>query len=450
MLRDFTIYFLTWNVAGQAPTEDLHSSLGLIKDNKKDNVLPDFYAITFQEVSVKPQKLLYDFFFDDPWIDGVKSLLSKFNYVKVKHIRLQGIVLLIFGKRQHLTSLRSIQTTYTKTGFGGAWGNKGGVSVRLSAYGCSFCFTACHLAAHDEFYSQRVLEYNTIIDTQKFIDPLTKNILAHDYVFWFGDLNFRIDCLSATEVLKEIESKNYTTLLKNDQLLKAKTKGDAFSEFSECNVNFPPTYKFHFHKHDYNHQSRKPAWTDRILYRSTHNAYENVTLSLKQISYTSHNEYSLSDHKPVSGLFQTKVFAQPTLSKVSFFPTLGWVANTDAEAWYQFNEGNFPSVWDWIGLYKSNFLSVDEHLHYVWATTVPSQSIPMPEQELQVLRLNTQTIPTSSSNCHVQENTFSYNAPWYKVVFMDQSLLVPGQYVLLYINGRFNNVLGMSPPFSIT
>lgn len=52
---------------------------------------------------------------------------------------------------------------------------------------------------------------------------------------------------------------------------------------------------------------RKPAWTDRILFRFTKNAYENVALDLKQHQYVSHDLYIQSDHKPVSGFFSLKV-----------------------------------------------------------------------------------------------------------------------------------------------
>ena len=49
---------------------------------------------------------------------------------------------------------------------------------------------------------------------------MTKNILYHDYIFWMGDLNFRLqqETLSHDEIVKEVEKKNLKALLKIDQL----------------------------------------------------------------------------------------------------------------------------------------------------------------------------------------------------------------------------------------
>lgn len=52
---------------------------------------------------------------------------------------------------------------------------------------------------------------------------------------------------------------------------------------------------------------RKPAWTDRILYKVGTNNYENVTLRAEQQSYKSHVNYTLSDHRPVTSDFNIKV-----------------------------------------------------------------------------------------------------------------------------------------------
>lgn len=50
-----------------------------------------------------------------------RDVLSKWDYVKVKTIRLQGLVLSLFCLKKHLLHLRDIQTQYTRTGFGGMW-----------------------------------------------------------------------------------------------------------------------------------------------------------------------------------------------------------------------------------------------------------------------------------------------------------------------------------------
>ncbi|KAH7957430.1 hypothetical protein HPB52_018910 [Rhipicephalus sanguineus] len=285
---------------------------------------------------------------------------------KVKHVRLQGLILTIFTKREHLIQLRGIQSTYTRTGLGGVWGNKGGVTIRLCVYGCSICFVNSHLAAHESETFQRINEYNTIIEKQRFFDTQATNILTHDYTFWFGDLNFRVDDCTLEEMRASIENNTYSQMLSKDQLNRVRSKGEAFHEFCENDITFAPTYN-----------QRKPAWTDRILYRFTKNAYENVTLDLKQHRYVSHNLYIQSDHKPLLLFMCIQVFAKPEQPVIYFLPVGTWIINQDSFAWYYTSADTELKSWDWIGLYRaSSTYSLEDHLGYVWASTRPTDVYP--------------------------------------------------------------------------
>lgn len=97
---------------------------------------------------------------------------------------------------------------------------------------------------------------------------MTKNILYHDYIFWMGDLNFRLqqETLSHNEIVKEIENKNLKSLLKIDQLKSVQHENSAFHELSETEIDFAPTFKHVIGSDNYD-TKRRPAWTDRILYR---------------------------------------------------------------------------------------------------------------------------------------------------------------------------------------
>lgn len=374
-LRDFRVYIMTWNVVCRGPIEDLRCALGLEPPVIPES-LPDMYAIGFQEVSARPQHLLSQAFFEEPWIQAIRNALHKYSYVKVKHVRLQGLILAIFTKREHLIQLRGIQSTYTRTGLGGVWGNKGGVTIRLCVYGCSICFVNSHLAAHESETFQRICEYNTIIEKQRFVDSQATNILTHDYTFWFGDLNFRVDDCTMEEMKASIENNTYEQMLQKDQLNRVRNKGEAFHEFTEQEISFPPTYKFHIDRMGYNFSHRKPAWTDRVLFRYTKNAYENVTLDLKPHQYVSHDLYIQSDHKPVSAFFTLKVFAKPEQPIIHFIPVETWIINQDSFAWYYTTSDTELKSWDWIGLYRENFSSLEDHLGYVWASTRPTDVFP--------------------------------------------------------------------------
>ena len=52
---------------------------------------------------------------------------------------------------------------------------------------------------------------------------------------------------------------------------------------------------------------RRPAWTDRILYKVNANVYENISLEAEQQNYISIQNFSVSDHKPVMANFTVKV-----------------------------------------------------------------------------------------------------------------------------------------------
>ncbi|GIY66892.1 phosphatidylinositol 4,5-bisphosphate 5-phosphatase A [Caerostris extrusa] len=61
---------------------------------------------------------------EDPWIVGFRDILQKWDYVKLKQLRLQGMSLYLFCKRGNVTHIRGLQTSYTRTGLGGMWAMK--------------------------------------------------------------------------------------------------------------------------------------------------------------------------------------------------------------------------------------------------------------------------------------------------------------------------------------
>jgi len=410
---------VTWNVATRHPEEDLAGMLGFGTSGKQkiQERLPDFFVIGLQEVKSQPQNILMDAIFDDPWTNAYRDVLSKWDYVKVKTIRLQGLLLSLFCLRKHLLHLRDIETQYTRTGFGGMWGNKGAVTIRLSIYGCSVCFVNCHLTPHDHMLQERITDYNNIIKSQLFRVKETSNIFFHDYVFWIGDLNFRlVEGYSSEEIERLVREGELIKLLGNDQLQRVMSSGEAFSELSEQLPTFPPTYKFEFNSSRYDFK-RRPSWTDRILYKVNANVYENLTLHAEQVSYRSIDEYVQSDHKPVVGEFIIKVFSDYYERIVKFLPVDLWYLDEDNSASYTLSGDVEPTVWDWIGVFKEGFSSLDEYLCYVYAA-----------------RGNV----SGNGNSRVR-----------KVVFPDTAVRETGAYRLLYFSYNSGSVLGMSEVFEV-
>lgn len=181
----------------------------------------------------------------------------------------------------------------------------------MNLYGVSVCLVNSHLAAHDQMLEERISDYIRIKDATKFSVKVSQSIYEHDYVFWFGDLNFRLydenaDNLSPEEIREMIRVEQLGDLMRLDQLSTIMCEGRAFSELVERLPLFPPTFKFEPGTNNYD-MKRRPAWCDRILYKAKNKILKNCTLQLEQVSYKSHPSYKISDHKPVSSEFRIKV-----------------------------------------------------------------------------------------------------------------------------------------------
>ncbi|XP_047740150.1 phosphatidylinositol 4,5-bisphosphate 5-phosphatase A [Hyalella azteca] len=424
-METLRIKCITWNVQTSWPEEDMSTLLGL-KDVKQNMTsvkkctppaLPDIYIISLQEVKSQPQNVVLDMFFEEPWTKQFLDDLSAHNYVRIAGERLQGCVLNIIVKKELVAQLRDIHTSVTRTGFGGLWGNKGGVSVRFSVGGCSVCSVNCHLAAHDGGYSERVLQYNTILHSTTFpqCSPTT-SILYHDYVFWMGDLNFRLaSSISGEEIARLVSKGSLEELYELDELKKAQSARDAFEPLTEAPLTFPPTYKYkENHVSDYD-LSRRPAWTDRILHQVLPDAYEHVKLSAEQTSYSALQQYRQSDHKPVIAEYLIKVFSDHRERCVRLQPTGDWRVCEGGTATVSLDSDVVVSNSDYIALFKDNFCNMEQYITYCYLPEIKDQSGPA---------------------------TFT-------VALQDDLIHDAGMYRLVYVSRLYNCYLGMSDAFAV-
>jgi inositol-1,4,5-trisphosphate 5-phosphatase len=99
----------------------------------------------------------------------------------------------------------------------------------------------------------RIADYNSIISSQTFQKEKISSILDHDLVFWFGDLNFRLEptSYSAKDIASLVSQNELKPLLEQDELNRTISSSKAFKNFSECKINFKPTYKFIQDSQDY-------------------------------------------------------------------------------------------------------------------------------------------------------------------------------------------------------
>ncbi|KAM7399761.1 hypothetical protein PAMP_019006 [Pampus punctatissimus] len=413
--ESFRLHIVTWNVATVDPPDDVSSLLHLSSPKS-----PDLYVIGLQEVYSRPLRFVSDIVFDDPWSHLFMSTLAPRKYVKVSSIRMQGLLLLFFSKLEHVPFIRDIQATYTRTGVFGYWGNKGGVSIRLSFYGHMLCFLNCHLAAHMKYATERVDEFEYITDTQTFDCKKAPRILDHRLVFWFGDLNFRIQDHGMHFVRSCINNQTYNLLWSKDQLIMMKEKEQILQEFEEGPLDFQPTFKFDLNSDTYDSsgKKRKPAWTDRILWRLRPKAPppdeqdenklgldaekvkqleedEEYPLKIRQDLYNSKMEYSISDHKPVIGIFTLELRKMYETPLVHLQPEGDWSADIDSMVLYSPLQPFPSSTWDWIGLFKVGFTSVSDYITYTW---VKDDEVAFSEEVIQVY-VSKEEIPVQGGEC---------------------------------------------------
>ncbi|XP_053562218.1 inositol polyphosphate 5-phosphatase K isoform X2 [Bombina bombina] len=368
------LHLVTWNIGTAPPPQDVSSLLLL------DTACPDIdmYIIGLQEVNAKVLNFLSDLAFDDPWSLFLMDFLAPLGYVKISSIRMQGLLLLIFVKHKHIPFIQDIRTNYMRTGLYGYWGNKGGVAVRMSVYGHMFCFMNCHLPAHMENANQRLDDFERMLEAQQFDGESVGSVLDHDLVFWFGDLNFRISDFGIHFIREMINSNRYHLLWEKDQLNIAKKKETFLQGFLEGPLKFKPTYKFDLNSdvYDTSGKKRKPAWTDRILWKlkntseseqedSVGSEFEKI-LKVNLEKYTSNMSYGISDHKPVIGTFTVQMKPLILTPSVLLKPEGEWNADHDSLISYSVSDDFPSSTWDWIGLYRVGFRHTNDYVTYAW------------------------------------------------------------------------------------
>ena len=365
-VREFTtennlrIFCGTWNVSSNTleydddddstSTSNDNSSSNNIKEESsirtwlipQDQPLCDIYAVGFQEIcelsavnvvldgSKSVERALY-------WKRKILLALSNNNdsnddsnnYTMISENHLVGTALFVFVKKELLPKVSDLRTVTCGIGLLGFGGNKGAVTTRIVVDETSITFVTSHLRAGAEKLHGRNTDIKSILAktllTQNANNVLSDNLLRpsrqyinsdlikdleirdSDYVFWFGDLNYRLDetNLNTDDIWHDIITGHYKDYLQHDQLSLEREKGQVFQGFEEGTITFKPSYKFipgtDLYDDRLNGKLKTPAWCDRILWRNNnqfnkiHQDYYNIALL--------HN----SDHKPVGSIFTCTV-----------------------------------------------------------------------------------------------------------------------------------------------
>ncbi|KAL4225388.1 Synaptojanin-1 [Mactra antiquata] len=328
------VFIGTWNVNGgkhfrsiafkhQSINDWLLDNPAILAKSKPEKLDPtvdfsvpiDIFAIGFEEmVDLSASNIVSTSQTNSrEWEKYIQKTISRdHKYVLLTKVQLVGVLLYVFIRPQLAPYVRDVAIDSVKTGLGGATGNKGGVGIRFLIHSTSICFVCAHLAAGQSQVNDRNNDYAEI--TKKMAFPMGRVIQSHDYVFWCGDFNYRID-LPNDEVKELIKDENWSALQEMDQLNEQRKQDKTFQGFKEAPTNFAPTYKYDQFCDDYDtsDKNRTPAWTDRVLWK--HNPFlkyqnienpEDLDKWPKLLLYE-RSELKTSDHRPVMGLFDVQV-----------------------------------------------------------------------------------------------------------------------------------------------
>ncbi|KAF9917139.1 hypothetical protein BX616_001838 [Lobosporangium transversale] len=143
--------------------------------------------------------------------------------------------------------------------------------------------------------SNQKKRYHAEQEKKTSLPPWEESIFSSDYIFWAGDLNYRLDLaksdgnltkrktkkklssedmlsqstmpdLTAGEIVHAIKQGHLRQLYSHDQLSAQRKTMNVFKHFHEAPLAFPPTYKFRMGSNEYSITKRVPAWTDRVLW----------------------------------------------------------------------------------------------------------------------------------------------------------------------------------------
>jgi hypothetical protein len=295
----FRVLVTTWNMGDAKPPSKPFDDWFF----EDPGVPTDIIAVGVQEGSYESQrkggkKLTCD----KHWHEKIGKYLNEQTTSKYKMVAREVMLtmsIVVFVREDRNLKVENVKTSQEATGIGHVVGNKGGVMVSFSINGTAFCFISSHLAAHQGKIAERNRDYREIVrgldSGNKLFDATN---LSH-FVYWMGDLNYRID-EERGHCIDLIKRGDLAPLLEKDQLLIEHREGRVFCGFEEADeIRFNPTYKFAPGTIEYaEEKARVPSWCDRILVKHLAGCRSEC------LEYDSVPTVRTSDHIPVIGYFE--------------------------------------------------------------------------------------------------------------------------------------------------
>lgn len=188
------ILVVTWNMCGGLCPSNFEN---LVSPEKID-ITPDIYAVGVQESpGVASSSELKELIISFQASIGPSHVLLRSASLGVLHLSIfvrRDLIWFVSIPEDDYYNLRPKATNIVKT--------KGAVCISFALFGTTFLFVNCHLSAHLDKNQDRLDDYDRIcrsVNLPRNLKPLKPNYVSNDLtsrfdcVFWFGDLNFRID-----------------------------------------------------------------------------------------------------------------------------------------------------------------------------------------------------------------------------------------------------------------
>ncbi|XP_065644502.1 phosphatidylinositol 3,4,5-trisphosphate 5-phosphatase 2A-like isoform X1 [Hydra vulgaris] len=305
-----SVFVGTWNMGDADAPPNITDWFNCFGSGKAQNselppLASDIYAIGTQKSAYHQKE----------WVKRIITDLTNIynrEFKLVKCASLWGICIVIVVKSELINLVSKVKHSSVKTGIANALGNKGAVGVSFYVDQTSFCFVNCHLTSGNEHVLRRNQNYHSILRGlnlgQKDCFDLS---LSFHYLFWFGDLNYRID-LDVDTTIKCITTKSWSKLESADQLLAEIKKGNAFVHCSEEDLTFSPTYRYaRGNRLVYcwtevkrtGNRTNIPSWCDRVLWKSY------PELDIQNTAYGCTDEIFTSDHSAVFSTFDVDMLS---------------------------------------------------------------------------------------------------------------------------------------------
>ena len=196
----------TWNT-GSSKCDKFDQTENWLKNLEKY----DLIVIGLQECSLKKCN-------STKWKKRLVHVVTQHDFCVVSSIMMWEMLLVVFIRVRYKNYVQNIQKKAVATGVMDVVGNKGGLMISFSFQKTRFMFITSHLAAQVPKFAERnkhfykLLSANGLRVENKNWEPT----FCNDYLFWMGDLNYRVDH-NFQKIVELVENNQLDEVKKYDQ-----------------------------------------------------------------------------------------------------------------------------------------------------------------------------------------------------------------------------------------